>query len=75
MPVASKIGLVSNGQRVLIPGESEHCEREGTLHPGQYGLRKRRSAVGAVWVQHAWGEGKVAAALCVDVQQAWYGNA
>jgi len=28
----------------------EHCEREGTLHPEQYGSRMRRSAVDAVGV-------------------------
>ena len=55
-------------EKVVATMISEHCEREGTLHPGQYGSRKRRSAVDAVGVlmtevQQAWGEGKVAAAL------------
>jgi len=66
-------------EKVVATMMSEHCEREGTLHTGQYGSRKRRSAVDAVGVlmtevQQAWGEGKVAASLCMDVAAAWHGN-
>jgi len=53
-----------------------HLERLDGLHEGQYGGRKKRSAVDAVGVlmaevQPAWQEKKVAAALCMDVAAAF----
>jgi hypothetical protein len=32
-------------EKVVAKIISGHCEREDSLHPGQYGCRKRRSAV------------------------------
>jgi hypothetical protein len=65
--------VVENVVAVLV---SNHCEREETLHPGQYGCRKRRSAVDAVGVlmakvQEVWKEGRVAGALMMDVAAAF----
>jgi len=55
---------------------ADHLERRNELHDGQYGCRKRRSAVDAVavlmnWTQQAWQEKKVAGALLMDVKAAF----
>jgi len=55
---------------------ADHLERRNKLHDGQYGCRKRRSAVDAVAVlmnrtQQAWQGKKVAGALLMDVEAAF----
>jgi len=55
---------------------ADHLERQGKLHDGQYGCRKRRSAVDAVAVlmnrtQQAWQGKRVAGALMMDVKSAF----
>ena len=52
---------------------ADHLQRRNKLHDGQYGCRKRRSAVDAVAVlmdctQQAWTGKKVAGALLADVK-------
>jgi len=49
-------------EKVVAAMKSENCNREGTLHPGQYGSCKRKSAADAVGV------------LMTEVQQAWRCN-
>jgi hypothetical protein len=63
-------------EKVVATMISDHCEREGTFHPGQYGSRKQRSAVDAVGVlmasvQESWSRGRVCGALCMDVEAAF----
>jgi len=69
-------------EKVVATMISEHCGREGTLHPGQNGSCKR-SAVDVVGVlmaevQHTWGEGRwqqLCAWMWLRRSQAWHGNA
>jgi ribonuclease HI len=55
---------------------SSYLEKNGLLHQGQFGCRRGRSAVDAVGiliakVQEAWSQGKIAAALMMDVKAAF----
>jgi len=55
---------------------AEQCERRQLLHDGQFGCRKRRSAIDAVGrlmkrVEEAWGRGNTAAVLLMDVKGAF----
>jgi hypothetical protein len=63
-------------EKVVAIMLSDHCEREGKFHPGQFGSHRQRSVVDAVGVlmatvQKAWSRGRVAAALCMDVEAAF----
>jgi hypothetical protein len=64
-------------EKVVAEMLSIHCEGEGGgLHNGQYGCRKGRSTIDAVGmllthVQKAWAQHQVAAALCMDVEDAF----
>jgi len=55
---------------------ADHLERRSKLHDGQYGCRKRRSAVDVVAVlmnrtQQAWQEKRVTGVLLMDVKSAF----
>ena len=55
---------------------SNHCEREGAFHPGQYGCRAQRSSTDAVGLaiartQEAWTRKKMVGALLIDVASAF----
>jgi len=55
---------------------AEECERRQLLHDGQFGCRKRRSAIDAVGrlmkrVEKLWGRGNTAAVLLMDVKGAF----
>ena len=55
---------------------SNQCERQGALHPGQYGCRPQRSSVDAVGLatartQEAWSRGRITGALLMDVAAAF----
>jgi len=63
-------------ERVAANAIAEECERRQQLHDGQFGYRKRRSAIDAVGmlmkrVEVAWGRGKTAAVLLMDVKGAF----
>jgi hypothetical protein len=63
-------------EKVTANAIAEECERRQLLHDGQFGCRKRRSAVDAVGrlmkrVVEAWGRGNTAAALLMDVKRAF----
>jgi ribonuclease HI len=63
-------------EKVVATVIADKCEREELLHDGQFGCRKRRSAIDAVGrmiksVEEAWGEKKIAAALLMDVKGAF----
>jgi len=55
---------------------AEECERKRLLHDGQFGCRKRRSAVDTVGrlmkiVKESWGRGNTVAVLLMDVKGAF----
>jgi len=63
-------------EKVAANAIAEKCERELLLHDGQFGCRKRRSAIDAVGrlmkrVEEAWGRGNTAAVLLMDVKGAF----
>ena len=63
-------------ERVATELLSQHCEGEETLHEGQFGARRRRSAVEAVgrligWVESGWQRKEITGALCMDVAAAF----
>jgi len=60
-------------EKVAANAIAEECERRRLLHDGQFGCRKRRSAIDAVGrllkkVEEAWGRGNTAAVLLMDVK-------
>jgi len=62
-------------EKVAANAIAEDCERRRLLHDGQFGCRKRRSAIDAVGrmmkrVEEAWGRGNTAAVLLMDVKGA-----
>jgi len=63
-------------EKVAANAIAEECERRQLLHDGQFGCRKRRSAIDAVErlmkrVEEAWGRGNTAAVLLMDVKGAF----
>ena len=63
-------------ERVATEVLSQHCEGGDTLHDGQFGARRRRSAVEAVgrligWVEDGWKRKEITGALCMDVRAAF----
>jgi len=63
-------------ENVAANAIAEECERRRLLHDGQFGCRKRRSAIDAVGrlmkrVEEAWGRGNTAAVLLMDVKGAF----
>ena len=63
-------------ENVAANAIAEECEHRRLLHDGQFGCRKRRSAIDAVGrlmkrVADAWGRGKTAAVLLMDVKGAF----
>jgi len=63
-------------EKVAANAIAEECERSQLLHDGQFGCRKRRSAIDAVGrlmkrVEEAWGRGNTAAVLLMDVMGAF----
>jgi len=63
-------------EKVAANAIAEQCERRQLLHDGQFGCRKRRSAIDAVGrlmkrVEEAWGRGNTAAVLLMDVKGAF----
>jgi len=68
--------LVKVVEKVAANAIAEDCERRRLLHDGQFGCRKRRSAIDAVGrlmkrVEEAWGRGNTAAVLLMDVKGAF----
>jgi hypothetical protein len=63
-------------EKVAANAIAERCERRQLLHGGQFGCRKRRSAIDAVGrlmkrVEEAWERGNTAAVLLMDVKGAF----
>jgi hypothetical protein len=63
-------------EKVTANAIAEKCERERLLHDGQFGCRKRRSAIDAVGslmkkVEEAWERGNTAAVLLMNVKGAF----
>jgi len=63
-------------EKVAANAIAEECERRRLLHDGQFGCRKRRSAIDVVGrlmkrVEEAWGRGNTAAVLLMDVKGAF----
>jgi len=64
-------------EKIAANAIAEECERRRLLHDGQFGCRKRRSAIDAVGrlmkrVEEAWGRGNTAAVpLLLDVKGAF----
>jgi len=63
-------------EKVAANAIADECERRRLLHDGQFGCRKRRSAIDAVGrlmkrVEEAWGRGNTAAVLLMDVKGAF----
>ena len=63
-------------ERVATELLGQHCEGEGTIHEGQFGARRRRSAVEAVgrlvgWVESGCKKKEITGALCMDVAAAF----
>jgi len=63
-------------EKVAANAVAEECERRRLLHNGQFGCRKRRSAIDAVGrlmkrVEEVWGRGNTAAVLLMDVKGAF----
>jgi len=63
-------------EKVAANAIAEECERRRLLHDGQFGCRKRRSAIDAVGrlmkrVEEVWGRGNTAAVLLMDVKGAF----
>jgi len=63
-------------EKVAANAIAEQCERRQLLHDGQFGCRKRRSAIDAVGrlmkrVEEAWGRGNTTAVLLMDVKGAF----
>jgi len=63
-------------EKVAANTIAEQCERRRLLYDGQFGCRKRRSAIDAVGklmkkVEEAWGRGNTAAVLLMDVKGAF----
>ena len=63
-------------EKVAANAMAEECEQRRLLHDGQFGCRKRRSAIVAVGrlmkqVEEAWGRGNTAVVLLMDVKGAF----
>jgi len=63
-------------EKVAANAIADQCERRQLLHDGQFGCRKRRSAIDAVGrlmkrVEEVWGRGNTAAVLLMDVKGAF----
>jgi len=63
-------------EKVAANAIAEQCKRRQLLHDGQFGCRKRRSAIDAVGrlmkrVEEEWGRGNTAAVLLMDVKGAF----
>jgi ribonuclease HI len=63
-------------EKVAANAIADQCERRQLLHDGQFGCRKRRSAIDAVGrlmkrVEEAWERGNTAAVLLMDVKGAF----
>jgi hypothetical protein len=63
-------------KKVVATKIADECERKQLLHDGQYGCRKRRSAIDAVRrmvqkAEEAWGKKWIAAVLLMDVKGAF----
>jgi hypothetical protein len=63
-------------EKVAANAIAEQCERRKLLHNGQFGCRKRRSAIDVVGrlmkrVEKAWTRGNTAAVLLMDVKGAF----
>jgi len=63
-------------EKVTANAIAEECERRRLLHDGQFGCRKRRSAIDAVGrlmkrVEEVWGRGNTTAVLLMDVKGAF----
>jgi hypothetical protein len=63
-------------EKVAANAIAEQCERRQLLHDGQFGCRKRRSAIDVVGrlmkrVEEAWARGNTAAVLLMDVKGAF----
>lgn len=55
---------------------TDFAESQGLFHEGQFGGRRRRSAIDAVAcligeIEHAWGEGRIGACLFMDIKGAF----
>jgi len=69
-------GLGRVVEQVAANAIAQECEQRRLLHDGQFGCRKRRSAVEAVgWllkiVEEVWRRGNTAAVLLMDVKGAF----
>jgi len=63
-------------EKVAANAIADECERRQLLHDGQFGCRKRRSAIDAVGrlikrVEEVWGRGNPVAVLLMDVKGAF----
>jgi len=63
-------------EKVAANPIAEECEQRRLLHDGQFGCRKRRSAIDAVGrlmkrVEEAWGRGNTVAVLLMDIKGAF----
>jgi len=63
-------------EKVAANEIAEQCEQRQLLHDGQFGCRKRRSAIDAVGrlmkrVEEAWRRGNTTAVLLMDVKEAF----
>ena len=63
-------------EKVVANKLSNICEERSLLHPGQMGARKNRSAVDTIIlliheIQNRWKKGEKAAALFIDVKNAF----
>jgi len=59
--------------KIAANAVADECKRRQLLHDGQFGCRKRRSAIDAVGrlmnrVEEAWGRGNTAAVLLMDIK-------
>jgi hypothetical protein len=74
--IALRIYLVKVVEKVVTTRISEECEMRGLLHNGQFGCRKRRSAVDAVGMmvrrgQEGWRRANLASAILMDIKGAF----
>jgi len=63
-------------KKVAANSIAEECEQRRLPHDGQFGCRRRRSAIDAVGrlmkrVEEAWGRGNTTAVLLMDVKGAF----
>jgi len=63
-------------KKVAANAIADECERRGLLHDGQFGCRKRRSAIDTIGrmmnkVEEAWERGNTAAVLLMDIKRAF----